>query len=508
MRRQFASSAAKSDGLPHGVLAFDLVTGDLDTFKTRLRPEGARFRPAKPWLDAHDSDSCGKQIGKIVDVDQSTERLRVNVLFDLESEDAREVYRKHVDGFLDGCSVGFDPIAFHVEDEDGQKVLVYDEYWVLEGSSCPVPSNPQALLVRSAGGSDSARLKMEDALRATAQNTAQTAAQTTVQTTTEKASENRAHHLSADVRNVPNVSNGSVPSAAFSQFTEPMKMKPEHRSHHRYMVGDSLRAAEDHMHAMGMHTKAEHRAYHRDAAAGCMERAMHMARMINDSIAEGHDDAAADAEMIGSMMRACPVADDAEMAKKWEACQRAALPHAAQTFHSAATVLGFTGPEDMIVSFRAAESVQAQYRKVLADQRATQNKTVEAERAKLVADLVSSAVGLSPALEAEMLGIDPMDREAAVREKRSVKRKGQPWSVEQIRRYAMKVEGETSAIQTRVAAPLKSGNDQPAAQGPLAPAEPAVKPPVMTRSAVEEAVLEAAKYMNIKPQSVAVAMKQ
>ena len=72
----------------------------------------------------------------------------------------------------------------------------------------------------------------------------------------------------------------------------------------------------------------------------------------------------------------------------------------------------------------------------------------------------------------------------------------------------MKVEGETSAIQTRVAAPLKSGNDQPAAQGPLAPAEPAVKPPVMTRSAVEEAVLEAAKYMNIKPQSVAVAMKQ
>lgn len=181
---------------------------------------------------------------------------------------------------------------------------------------------------------------------------------------------------------------------------------------------------------------------------------------------------------------------------------------AAQTFHSAATVLGFTAPEDMIVSFRAAESVQAQYRKVLADQRATQNKTVEAERAKLVADLVSSAVGLSPALEAEMLGIDPMDREAAVREKRSVKRKGQPWSVEQIRRYAMKVEGETSAIQTRVAAPLKSGNDQPAAQGPLAPAEPAVKPPVMTRSAVEEAVLEAAKYMNIKPQSVAVAMKQ
>lgn len=279
-------------------------------------------------------------------------------------------------------------------------------------------------------------------------------------------------------------------------------MKPEHRSHHRYMVGDALRAAEDHMHAVGMHTKAEHRAFHRDAAAGHMERAMHMARMINDSIAEGHDDAAADAEMIGSMMRACPMADDAEMAKKWEACQRATLPYAAQTFHTAAIGLGFTAPEDMIVSFRAAESVQAQYRKVLADQRQAQNKTVEAERAALVQGLVNSAVGLSPALEAEMLGIDPMDREAAAREKRSVKRKGQPWSVEQIRRYAMKVEGDVSAIQTRVAAPLKSGNDQPTAQGALAPAEPAVKPPVMTRSAVEEAVLEAAKRMGIKPQSV------
>jgi HK97 family phage prohead protease len=487
MRRQFFTTHALSDGLAEGQLVFDLVTGDKDTFKTVLRPEGARFRPAKPWLDAHDDKSCKKVIGRMADepLEQSADRLRVLVNFDLESPEAAEVYRKHKAGFLEGCSVGFDPIRWHIEVIDGEDTLVYDEYDVLEGSSCAVPSNPMALMQRSADQAESARLKLDDALRAKRAAASVAAVTARAAVPVEPAS-------TFDVRDIHH------PKAETQGKTS--QMKPEHRSLHRYMIGSSLGRAADHMEAMAAFPSGhEHRAYHRGCAERAMDDASHMTRMVMDSLEEGHDDAAADAEMIGSMIRACSVKDDEALAKRWETCQRAALAFASTTWRDAGRQIGVASPDDLITQIRAHEAVAAQHKKLLAQHRSAEQANVSAERTELVKGLVGKGL-VSPALEAEMLGLDPADPK---RERKSARG---AWAPERIRRFAMQVEGALPEIVTR-AAPLVTTDGKQMPQSDFVPGVPDVRQIPQTRSASEDAIAAAiagsAKYLGIKPETIA-----
>lgn len=641
MRRQFFTAHALSDGLVEGQLVFDLVTGDKDTFKTVLRPEGARFRPAKPWLNAHDDKSCKKVIGRMADepLEQSTDRLRVLVNFDLESPEAAEVYRKHKAGFLEGCSVGFNPIKWHIEEIDGEDTLVYDEYDVLEGSSCAVPSNPMALMQRSADQAESARLKLDDALRA--KRSAAAAAQAAVvQFSGETPYDAAMHHAGFDMeeedlllslypgahrftlgqleealasfdkrftrktgkpsmvtqslifskerfktadaakagakdhgfkshavdetedsfrlrqREPSDFAEGSLrtitltdgvqavqghlkssravraavaraaaahaaaPNTRAAAPVEPAstfdvrdihhpkaetqgktsQMKPEHRSLHRYMIGSSLGRAADHMEAMGAFPAGhEHRAYHRGCAERAMDDASHMTRMVMDSLEEGHDDAAADAEMIGSMIRACAVKDDEALAKRWETCQRAALAFASTTWRDAGKQIGVASPDDLITQIRAHEAVAAQHKKLLAQHRSAEQASVAAERSELVKGLVSKGL-VSPALEAEMLGFDPADPK---RERKSARG---AWAPERIRRFAMQVEGALPEIVTR-AVPLVTTDGKQVPQSDFVPGVPDVKQIPQTRSTSEEAIAAAiagsAKYLGIKPETIA-----
>lgn len=546
MRRQFFTAHALSDGLAEGQLVFDLVTGDKDTFKTVLRPEGAKFRPAKPWLDAHDDKSCKKVIGRMSDepLEQSADRLRVLVNFDLECPEAAEVYRKHKAGFLEGCSVGFDPISYHIEDVDGEETLVYDEYWVLEGSSCAVPSNPMALMQRSADQTESARLKLDDALRAAkASMVTQTLTLRTISLTDGvqavqghlKSSRNAASSLgqpntpeASASASMPTVATALTPAAAAvsekravvavepaetfavrepSDIHHPQtetqgkrsQMKPEHRSLHRYMIGSSLGRAADHMDAMGAFpTGHEHRAFHRACAERAMDDASHMTRMVMEGIEEGHDDAAADAEMIGSMIRACNVEGDEALAKRWESCQRSALAYASTTWREAGKQIGVSSPDDLVTQIRAHETVAAQHKKLLAQHRSVEQANVLAERTELVKGLVGKGLA-SPALEAEMLGLDPADPK---RERRS---KLGPWSPERIRRFAMQVEGALPEIVTR-AAPVVTTEGKVAPQSDFVPGVPDAKLIPQVRSAGDEALTAAiagsAKYLGIKPETL------
>ncbi len=649
MRRQFFTTHALSDGLAEGQLVFDLVTGDKDTFKTVLRPEGARFRPAKPWLDAHDDKSCKKVIGRMADepLEHSANRLRVLVNFDLESPEAAEVYRKHKAGFLEGCSVGFDPIKWHIEEIDGEDTLVYDEYDVLEGSSCAVPSNPMALMQRSADQAESARLKLDDALRAKRAAAAQAAVEppapviksSIVQFSGETPYDAAMHHAGFDMeeedlllslypgahrftlgqleealasfekrftrktgkpsmvtqslifskerfetadaakagakdhgfkshavdetedsfrlrqREPSDFAEGSLRTITLTDGVQAVQghlkssravraamamvatatvrmgddvaapvepastfdvrdihhpkaetqgktsqMKPEHRSLHRYMIGSSLGRAADHMEAMGAFPAGhEHRAYHRGCAERAMDDASHMTRMVMDSLEEGHDDAAADAEMIGSMIRACAVKDDEALAKRWETCQRAALAFASTTWRDAGKQIGVASPDDLITQIRAHEAVAAQHKKLLAQHRSAEQASVVAERAELVKGLVGKGL-VSPALEAEMLGFDPADPK---RERKSARG---AWAPERIRRFAMQVEGALPEIVTR-AAPLVTTDGKQVPQSDFVPGVPDVKQIPQTRSASEEAIAAAiagsAKYLGIKPETIA-----
>jgi len=587
MRRQFFTAHALSDGLAEGQLVFDLVTGDKDTFKTVLRPEGAKFRPAKPWLDAHDDKSCKKVIGRMSDepLEQSADRLRVLVNFDLECPEAAEVYRKHKAGFLEGCSVGFDPISYHIEDVDGEETLVYDEYWVLEGSSCAVPSNPMALMQRSADQTESARLKLDDALRAAkAPMVTQTLIFSKERFKTADAAKEWAKdhgfkapavdetensfrlrqrepgefvegslrtisltdgvqavqgHLKSSRSAVsplgqppaPEASaSASVPAPAAAPVSETRavvavepaetfavrepsdihhpqtetqgkrsQMKPEHRSLHRYMIGSSLGRAADHMDAMGAFPAGhEHRAYHRGCAERAMDDASHMTRMVMEGIEEGHDDAAADAEMIGSMIRACNVEGDEALAKRWESCQRSALAYASTTWREAGKQIGVSSPDDLVTQIRAHETVAAQHKKLLAQHRSVEQANVLAERAELVKGLVGKGL-VSPALEAEMLGFDPADPK---RERKSARG---AWAPERIRRFAMQVEGALPEIVTR-AAPVVTTEGKVAPQSDFVPGVPDAKLIPQVRSAGDEALTAAiagsAKYLGIKPETL------
>lgn len=448
-----------------GHLLFDLITPELDTYNTRLNPMGAVFHSdARPWQDCHDTESCSKTIGEMIEVvEQSAERLRVKVRFDMGKPEAAEVYRQHVEGFVKGCSVGFDPIEWHVE--EGQVVckacdagvlssgkacptclgtgyadsfVCYDRYYVLEGSSCSVPSNPRALLVRT----------IEDAFqRGKKAQKAEDVLQDVLQPVIAQELDKVFKRAAVNARAVPLPSPVATEITPFgTNYGVRTTMKPEHRAAHRYMMGDHMRLAEDHLAAHGATEHPEHRKFHRDAAVGCMQRAGSLMRMVADSMAEGHEDAPQDAALIGGMMRKVE-GIDADLATQWDACQRSCLPYVGRTFGDVARSAGAKDPDELARVMATQRTVAAKYTAEVRKQAAQARATEEAERLRLVTQLAASEAGLEPGLEAEIMGCDPVGyvRGAATNARRSA-----PWTLDMIRRHQTEVEGAVAQV-TRTA---------------------------------------------------------
>ncbi len=437
----------KAQDVP-GHLLFDLITPELDTYNTRLDPMGAVFHSeARPWQDCHDTESCAKTIGEMIEVvEQSAERLRVKVRFDMGKPEAAEVYRQHVEGFVKGCSVGFDPIEWHTE--EGQVVcaacvagvlsggkacptclgtgyadsyVFYDRYYVLEGSSCSVPSNPRALLVRT----------IEDAFQR-AKNPAKV--------------EERAALV--DARAVPLPSPVATEITPFgTNYGARTIMKPEHRMAHRHLMGDHMRAAEDHLALHGATEHPEHRKFHREAAMHSMQRAGGLMRMVADSMAEGHEDAPQDAAMIGGMMRKAPEGADADLVSQWDACQRTCLPYVGRTFGDVARSAGAKDPDELTRIMATQKTLASKYTVEVRKQATAARASEESERLRLVTQLAASEAGLEPGLEAEIMGCDPV---GYVRGAKENVRRGLPWTLDNLRRHQTDVEGAVAQV-TRTA---------------------------------------------------------
>ncbi len=487
MRSQFREAAVSNREAPEGHKWFTLVTPELDTFRTRLNPAGAKFHSeARPWLDAHNQSSCRNQIGKIVDHglfnENGTQVFQVLVWFDLKDPNAAEIYRKHntlaSDGkpLLAGCSVGFDPLKKHIEippdalpcmicDKGilGGKLcikcrgtgyngaeLIYDEYNILEGSSCPAPSNPTALM-RSAAEAVEDTLDAAEAKRNLPVKGTQQVPQ---------------HHLQAD-KPIPALKGNP--------------MKPEHRSAHRAMVGNALFSAEDHMRAaadMGEEFP-EHRDFHEKEAMAGMKRAATMCRMIHDSMKAGHEDAPEDAALTANMVRSAPKGVSEELAKEWAACQRAALPFADMTYQQAAEKIGVKGPRDLLVQHRTNEQIIKLYNSHKAQERRAAQDAEQRACAELIETLRRSPAGLEPGLEAEMLGLDPADPK---RETRS----GKPWTSEELRRMVVRLE----AAQPVITRPSEVRSAEQTTEGatPIVPAAQPARPANNLKPDVDPAV--------------------
>lgn len=391
MRQHFRAVQASSDNAPEGHLWFDLVTGDRDTFKTRLKPSGARFHSeARPWLNTHNDKDASKVIGNMVESRQSSDSpFQVLVKFDDQDPEAMKIYDKHKRGVLKGCSVGFLPIPgkFHVEmEDDGQKTIVYDEYYILEGSSCGVPSNPTALM-------RSAELVIEDAL----------AAEPVKPSVTPSAVQTRA---------TPTV--GSAPVKTFSTDVQGKwkPMQPEQRAMHRAMIGDSLRSAEDHMqcHA-ALPEFPEHREFHAGEARACMKRCAAMTRMVHDSLhaaGEATPEPAPTDAKVGAMMRCASLQNaDAALLAEFKETYRNCAGYATRSYRDIGESIA-KSPAELRTKWLATQQIEAMHRKALVEKRNAAAELEAQQRAAIIEEL-KNGPGLEPGIECEILGLDPTD---------------------------------------------------------------------------------------------------
>jgi hypothetical protein len=157
-RYKFTGQVSKAND--DGSIRFNLITRNIDRDGEVLLPMGAKTNNLVKnniWLWCHNQEAYGGMIRppigkmKIDTIEQTTDVWAVDVIFDEKGLDpfAAMVADKHRNGFLNSTSVGFLPITISERPEfDGQKGVTFLEYEILEGSSVPIPSNPNALQVR------------------------------------------------------------------------------------------------------------------------------------------------------------------------------------------------------------------------------------------------------------------------------------------------------------------------------------------------------------------------
>lgn len=146
-----------------GSIRFRLITDGVDRDSEVLLPMGARLEnwKANPvWLWSHNIETWGGMArppigkGNPETVEQTEHFLDLDVKFDENNDPfAKMIAAKHRDGFLTATSVGFIPITISSDTvKPDQKGVTHQEFEMLEGSSVPIPSNPEALQQNQWGG--------------------------------------------------------------------------------------------------------------------------------------------------------------------------------------------------------------------------------------------------------------------------------------------------------------------------------------------------------------------
>lgn len=100
------------------------------------------FKKNPVLLNGHNSDRVNDILGKVENLKKKDGKLHGKIIFDIESYDGFEAYRKAKNGFLNAVSITIMPLEF---DDDGR--ITKSE--VLELSCVPVPADPETLIVRN-----------------------------------------------------------------------------------------------------------------------------------------------------------------------------------------------------------------------------------------------------------------------------------------------------------------------------------------------------------------------
>ncbi len=144
VRKDFASTVTKGSG-PNTML-FQASTAAVDRHGDIVRQDGwdlTNFRKNPIILFSHQYDQ--PSIGRAVSLDMNSRGLTVEIEF-APTEFAQSIYQLCAGGFLRAVSVGFQVLSYEPNKDGG---LTYLSQELLEVSICSVPSNAEALRLRS-----------------------------------------------------------------------------------------------------------------------------------------------------------------------------------------------------------------------------------------------------------------------------------------------------------------------------------------------------------------------
>jgi len=110
----------------------------------------SNFRKNPIVLVGHDTSA--PPVGRASDVRVVGQELRATITFDHRDTAAMAVWNKIEDGFYNGVSVRWNPIAWETRRIAGKDVLVFTDVDLLEVSVVTLPSDPHAVVIRHESG--------------------------------------------------------------------------------------------------------------------------------------------------------------------------------------------------------------------------------------------------------------------------------------------------------------------------------------------------------------------
>ena len=101
-----------------------------------------------PFLWQHKSTE--PPIGRLENTWVEGKRLISEILWDMNSDRAKELYRQVKEGFISTCSVGFWPLEYKERRDDKQRFLGFEftKQRLLELSLVNIPANPDAVVLQ------------------------------------------------------------------------------------------------------------------------------------------------------------------------------------------------------------------------------------------------------------------------------------------------------------------------------------------------------------------------
>ena len=130
-------------------------SGAIDSYETKFDVSGAeldRFRSNPILLFNHD-DYAALPVGKVDAIRQDGDLLLADVTLENVTDgekSGKNIYSLLKAGFLNGFSIRFEPLDYHIETIEEREITVFDRWRLLEISVVNLPANPEAVVVRSA----------------------------------------------------------------------------------------------------------------------------------------------------------------------------------------------------------------------------------------------------------------------------------------------------------------------------------------------------------------------